>query len=66
MGLLSAGLKLLARTLNDSALNRDMKTAKNKSYRDTKKSLQQAKRKGYYINETSIFSAFFVYFILYA
>lgn len=60
MGLFSAGLKLLARTLNDSALNRDMKTAKNKSYRDTKKSLQQAKRKGYYINGSKLYRDKFI------
>lgn len=50
MSLISAGLKLIARTANDMLLNHSTQRAKKIAYQETGKAMRQANRKGYYID----------------
>ncbi len=50
MSLISAGLKLIARTANDMLLNHSTQRAKKIAYQETEKAMRQANRKGYYID----------------
>lgn len=50
MSLITAGLKLIARTANDMLLNHSTQRAKKVAYIETGKAMRQANRKGYYIN----------------
>ena len=50
MSIISAGLKLIARTANDIALAHGTKRAQQIAYKETGKAMRQANRKGYYID----------------
>ena len=50
MSLITAGLKLIARTANDMLLNHSTQRAKKIAYQETGKAMRQANRKGYYID----------------
>lgn len=50
MSLISAGLKLIARTANDMLLSHSTQRAKKIAYQETGKAMSQANRKGYYID----------------
>lgn len=50
MNLISAGLKFIARSVNDAVFRRQVRTAKNASFRQTGKAIQQARKKGKFVN----------------
>ena len=55
MSLISAGLKLIARTANDMLLNSSTQRAKKIAYQETGKTMRQANRKGYYIDGAKLY-----------
>ena len=55
MSIISAGLKLIARTANDIALAHGTKRAQQIAYKETGKAMRQASRKGYYINGAELY-----------
>ncbi len=55
MSLISAGLKLIARTANDMLLSHSTQRAKKVAYQETGKAMRQANRKGYYIDGTKLY-----------
>lgn len=55
MSLISAGLKLIARTANDMLLNSSTQRAKKIAYQETEKAMHQANRKGYYIDGAKLY-----------
>lgn len=55
MSLLFAGFKFLVRSCNDSLLHRDLDNAHEKSYKQTGKEIDHARKKGKYINGSEIY-----------
>lgn len=55
MSLLFAGFKFLVRSCNDSLLHRDLDNAHAKSYKQTGKEINHARKKGKYINGKEVY-----------
>ena len=55
MSLITAGLKLIARTANDILFAQSTQKAKKIAYQETGKAMRRANRKGYYINGTKLY-----------